>query len=73
MSTGGFIVRPASAADLADVHDVLARSGLRSGQPAVLDFYRTSPGGHMVVACQQDTVTGVAYSVSKLVFTAYYQ
>jgi len=46
------------------VHDVLARSGLRSGQPAALDFYRTSPGGHMVVACQQDRVTGVAYSVS---------
>lgn len=64
VSTGGFIIRPATAADLTDAHAVLARSGLRSGQPAALDFYRTSPGGRLVVACRHDRVTGVAYSVS---------
>jgi GNAT superfamily N-acetyltransferase len=63
-SAGGLIVRPATAADLTDVHGVLARSGLRSGQPEALDFYLTSPGGRIVVACQQDRVTGTAYSVS---------
>jgi GNAT superfamily N-acetyltransferase len=49
---------------LTDVHAVLARSGLRSGQPEALDFYLASPGGRIVVACQQDRVTGAAYSVS---------
>ncbi len=49
---------------MTDVHAVLARSGLRSGQPAALDFYLTSPGGRIVVACQQNQVTGTAYSVS---------
>ena len=58
------VIRPATAGDLAGVHAVLARSGLRSGQPAALDFYLTSPGGGIVVACEQDRVTGAAYSVS---------
>lgn len=62
--TGGFTVRPATPGDLPDVHAVLASSGLRSGEPAALEFYLTSPGGAIVVACEQDRVTGVAYSVS---------
>ena len=62
--TKGFIVRPATAGDLPDVHAVLIRSGLRSGPPDALDFYRNLPGGRIVVACQDDQVTGAAYSVS---------
>ena len=60
----GLVIRPATADDLAAVRGVLAGSGMRAGQPAVLDFYLTSPGGGIVVACERDRVTGVAYSVS---------
>lgn len=63
-SAAELIVRPATTADVTEVHAVLARSGLRSGQPEALDFYLTSPGGRIVVACRQDRVTGAAYSVS---------
>lgn len=62
--TNGFTVRPATAGDLQDVHAVLTRSGLRSGPPAALEFYRSIPGGRIIVACQDDQVTGAAYSVS---------
>jgi len=64
LSTGQFIIRPAAAGDMEAVRAVVTRAGLTSGQPAALDYCRTSPGGHLVVACQHDRVTGVSYAVS---------
>src|SRR5437868_14907439 len=61
--TARFIIRPATASDMADVQAVVARAGLSSGQPAALEYCRTAPGGRLVVACQHDRVTGVACSV----------
>jgi hypothetical protein len=50
---------------MTDVHTVVVRSGLRSGRdPAALEFYRTCPGGQLIVACQEDRVVGVSFAVS---------
>jgi len=62
--TGQFIIRPAGAGDMEAVRAVVTRAGLSSGQPAALEYCRTSPGGHLVVACRHDQVTGVSYAVS---------
>jgi len=62
--TGQLIIRPAAAGDMEAVRAVVTRAGLSSGQPAALEYCRTSPGGHLVVACRHDQVTGVSYAVS---------
>ncbi|MGH3157714.1 MAG: GNAT family N-acetyltransferase, partial [Streptosporangiaceae bacterium] len=63
--TTGLVLRSATGADMTDVHAVVTRSGLRSGRdPAALEFYRTSPGGQLIMACQGDRVTGVSCAVS---------
>jgi len=63
--TAGLTIRHATAADMTDVHTVVLRAGLGSGRhPAALEFYRTSPGGQLIVACQDDQVTGVSFAVS---------
>src|SRR5215472_6443378 len=64
LSTGQFIIRPAVASDMEAVRAVVTRAGLSSGQPAALEYYRTGPGGRLVVACRHDRVTGVSYAVS---------
>jgi GNAT superfamily N-acetyltransferase len=64
VSTGRFIIRPAVAGDMEAVLAVVTRAGLSSGQPAALEYCRTSPGGRLVVACRHDRVTGVSYAVS---------
>lgn len=64
VSTGQFIIRPAVAGDMEAVRAVVTRAGLSSGHPAALEYCRTGPGGHLVVACQHDRVTGVSYAVS---------
>lgn len=64
VSTGRFIIRPAVAGDMEAVRAVVTRAGLSSGQPAALEYYRTGPGGRLVVACRHDRVTGVSYAVS---------
>jgi GNAT superfamily N-acetyltransferase len=64
VSTGRFNIRPAAAGDMEAVRAVVTRAGLSSGQPAALEYYRTGPGGHVVVACRHDRVTGVSYAVS---------
>jgi GNAT superfamily N-acetyltransferase len=63
--TTGLVLRPATAADMTDVHAVVMKSGLRSARdPAALEFYRTGPGGQLIVACQDDRVTGVSCAFS---------
>lgn len=64
VGTGQFIIRPAVASDMEAVRAVVTSAGLSSGQPAALAYCRTSPGGHLVVACQHDRVIGVSYAVS---------
>jgi Acetyltransferase (GNAT) domain/Acetyltransferase (GNAT) family len=46
------------------VRAMVTSAGLSSGQPAALEYCRTSPGGHLIVACRHDRVTGVSYAVS---------
>ena len=64
LGTGKFTIRPAVAGDMDAVRAVVTRAGLSSGQPAALEYCRTSPGGRLVVACERDRVTGVSYAVS---------
>jgi GNAT superfamily N-acetyltransferase len=48
-----------------DVHAVVLAAGLNSGRDrAALEFYRASPGGQLIVACEDGRVTGVSYAVS---------
>jgi predicted N-acetyltransferase YhbS len=62
--TTGLVVRPATAADMPEAHAVV-REGLSSGRdPAALEFYRTSPGGQLLVACDDGRVVGVSYAAS---------
>jgi GNAT superfamily N-acetyltransferase len=47
-----------------EAHAVV-REGLSSGRdPAALEFYRTSPGGQLIVACYGSRVVGVSYAAS---------
>jgi predicted N-acetyltransferase YhbS len=62
--TARFVVRPATAADMAGAHAVV-REALSSGRdPAALEFYRASAGGQLIVACCDGRVAGVSYAVS---------
>ena len=47
-----------------EAHAVV-REGLSSGRdPAALEFYRASPGGQLLVACDDGRVVGVSYAAS---------
>jgi GNAT superfamily N-acetyltransferase len=62
--TTRLVVRPATAADMPEAHAVV-REGLSSARdPAALEFYRTSPGGQLTVACYGSRVVGVSYAAS---------
>jgi GNAT superfamily N-acetyltransferase len=62
--TTRLVVRPATAADMPEAHAVV-REGLSSARdPAALEFYRTSPGGQLIVACYDSQVVGVSYAAS---------
>jgi predicted N-acetyltransferase YhbS len=62
--TARLVLRPATAADMPEAHAVV-REGLSSARdPAALEFYRTSPGGQLIVACYDTQVVGVSYAAS---------
>ena len=42
--------------------EILAR--YTATDPAALEFYRTCPGGQLIVACQEDRVVGVSFAPS---------
>jgi GNAT superfamily N-acetyltransferase len=61
----GLVVRAATAADMPDAHAVVVAAGLSTGRDrSALEFYRTSPGGQLIVACQDGRVSGVSYAIS---------
>jgi hypothetical protein len=67
--TAGFTVRQATPADMKDVHAIVLRARMSSaGDPAALEFYRTSPGGRLIVACQDDRVAGVSFAAPERIF-----
>jgi GNAT superfamily N-acetyltransferase len=65
VAAGRLTVRQAKAGDLAQVHQVVVGSGLRSGRdPAALEYYHASPGSQMIIACLGERVIGVAFSIA---------
>lgn len=58
-----FAIRPADAADIDQMSDVLRRAGLASGGPELLKYNLASPGAQMFVASEGDRVVGVACCV----------
>ncbi len=45
-------------------HAVVREALTSARDPAALDFYRTSPGGQLIVACDDGRIVGVSYAVS---------
>jgi GNAT superfamily N-acetyltransferase len=59
-----YVTREALADDMAAICALLARSGLSSAHPEILQFYSTAPGSRVFAACCGDQVVGTAASVS---------